>query len=303
MVDFSKFEDLLRRLGGEKREIALSPPSRADTTGGLITKIIKDGTAEISEENLHLIDIVGEDGLLSMGGQQIVLYILQASCGIMRIRMGEGPRYHLVDCRTLREARAGKKDVLSKSLGQFEKYVAHSRLSEQFSIIPKIGIKKWGDRVNADLRPCRNCLGQLGLPDSVAAAKKFDRVAFFKKYKDKGYFADKPKYNTEDYPSGGYPENWAEVSYKLRAGVNWTCAECGVYCGVPDHQHLLHAHHENGLPADCRRDNLQALCALCHSGKRYHHGMFVKEQDRETILRLRREQEESDSCENSTEED
>ena len=62
----------------------------------------------------------------------------------------------------------------------------------------------------------------------------------------------------------GYPKNWSEISARLRR-EHPRCSNCNFRKeqGVP-----LQVHHINGVPADCRAENLQVLCEICH--KRMH---------------------------------
>ena len=99
-----------------------------------------------------------------------------------------------------------------------------------------------------------------------------------------------------------YPPNWDEIALKIKTAVDWTCEWCsrpcrppGVkltdvetwlgeshpewlpklydwedteefgYIEVPKPQRFtLTVAHLNHKPEDCRRENLKALCSVCH---------------------------------------
>lgn len=66
-----------------------------------------------------------------------------------------------------------------------------------------------------------------------------------------------------------YPANWKEIANRVKEEADWKCEECGVQCRRPGepldtHRRTLTVSHRNHIPEDCRRENLQALCAPCH---------------------------------------
>lgn len=276
MVDFSKLENLLRRVGGQKSRRQLKVPER-EGPDEIFRQLRERGFAVVSAKDLSKVEVI-KNGLLSIDGQQIILYIYQPYNHIESIRAGAGPKFHLVDCQTLQNMRSG---------GRYDRYVVHADPESNFPIRPHLDLKKdWGEEVNEDLLPCKNCLAYLNLDKSDAAVRSFDRVAFFEKFKS--YFSVKPRYNRHTQPRGSYPPDWHRIRGKILEQANWTCAQCGVNCS--DQRRLLHAHHKNGLPADCKPNNLQPLCAICHSQQPFHHLMHVNEEDRQAILAARQKQ-------------
>lgn len=66
-----------------------------------------------------------------------------------------------------------------------------------------------------------------------------------------------------------YPSNWPEIALRVKEEAGWICEKCGKQCRRPGepfdtHQRTLTVSHKNHKPEDCRRENLQALCAPCH---------------------------------------
>lgn len=74
-----------------------------------------------------------------------------------------------------------------------------------------------------------------------------------------------------------YPSNWDEIAYEVKEAAHWCCEHCGKRCLLPGQADglcdldrsvwaslTLTAAHLNHNPADCRRENLRALCAPCH---------------------------------------
>jgi hypothetical protein len=75
-----------------------------------------------------------------------------------------------------------------------------------------------------------------------------------------------------------YPSDWDEIARSIKKASGWQCQECGKSCiGHPDCEEIailgtrserasytLTVAHLNHIPADCRPENLRALCAPCH---------------------------------------
>ena len=66
-----------------------------------------------------------------------------------------------------------------------------------------------------------------------------------------------------------YPEDWERIAREVKDEAGWRCEQCGKQCRRPGepfdtHRRTLTVSHINHDPADCRRENLRALCAPCH---------------------------------------
>jgi hypothetical protein len=65
-----------------------------------------------------------------------------------------------------------------------------------------------------------------------------------------------------------YPDNWEEMAHALKHAAGWRCQQCGVQCRRPwdpiETRPILTVAHLNHIPADCRDENLRAMCAPCH---------------------------------------
>lgn len=66
-----------------------------------------------------------------------------------------------------------------------------------------------------------------------------------------------------DRQDKGYPDNWPELAYSIRAEVGFRCERCR---RSNDSQagYMLGVHHINKVKADIRLANLAALCQRCH---------------------------------------
>ena len=67
-----------------------------------------------------------------------------------------------------------------------------------------------------------------------------------------------------------YPENWKQISLRIREREGWRCKWCGAVNGKPHPDTgsivvLTVAHLENPDPMDVRDENLAALCQACHN--------------------------------------
>lgn len=66
-----------------------------------------------------------------------------------------------------------------------------------------------------------------------------------------------------------YPENWNEIALAVKEDAKWRCESCGTQCYRPgepclDRRRVLTVAHLDHTPENCARDNLRALCSVCH---------------------------------------
>lgn len=81
-----------------------------------------------------------------------------------------------------------------------------------------------------------------------------------------------------------YPADWENIAHSIKTEAGWICQDCGRQCKRPDQswgdfvqteaieldpefkrgRYVLTVAHLNHIPADCRRENLKALCSGCH---------------------------------------
>lgn len=66
-----------------------------------------------------------------------------------------------------------------------------------------------------------------------------------------------------------YPADWDAIAFSIKDAAGWKCQECGMQCRRPGepfdtHRRTLTVAHLNHDPADCRPENLKALCSGCH---------------------------------------
>ena len=86
----------------------------------------------------------------------------------------------------------------------------------------------------------------------------------------------------------GYPSNWSKITGTVKEKSRYKCDLCSVDCSK--HTELTDTHHKNRDKSDCRDDNLQCLCKLCHAKQPRHEHYRVEEAHKKEILRLREEQ-------------
>ena len=80
-------------------------------------------------------------------------------------------------------------------------------------------------------------------------------------------------------PDSKYPDDWSEISQRIRRRAKGRCectGECGLHrgqrCTERDHEKAQYAGgeivltvaHRNHFKADCRDENLLAMCNTCH---------------------------------------
>ena len=210
-----------------------------------------------------------------------------------------GNKVHFYYCETLSDMRGR---------GGYDRYRATRKISNS-----KIIELRHAENVKTRLAWCQNCLHRIfpgGGFDRRKIAQNGDAqklMAAVKAYHDgkkdlgKKHAAKFRKYNREPIPIGashvknlkgefdpaGYPSDWDEISAAYRKKCGYKCADCSVDCSA--HHHLIDAHHKSRDKSDCRDDNLQCLCKLCHAEQHRHEHYRVEEAHKEEILRLREE--------------
>lgn len=66
-----------------------------------------------------------------------------------------------------------------------------------------------------------------------------------------------------------YPDEWERIATEVKETADWRCDMCDVQCYRPGERVetrrlVLTVAHLNHTPADCRTENLMAMCAPCH---------------------------------------
>lgn len=235
---------------------------------------------------VSLEDLESKQGLLSVRGRQVVLFIPDHSFRVETALKdpSQGNKYHVADCDTLDRMRRKKR---------FERYKVTNNLSGEFEVF---GTAKHGNQVIegvATLDVCKNCLMMLNYkgaknctpPQRSVLTENFSVADFFITYSS--VFKTLPK-QLISQASRGYSDDWKEVSATCRQAANYTCQNCSV--DLSSNRSLVHAHHKNGQKSDNADSNLMALCADCHRKEPFHGHLFVKHKDVQSINRLRREQ-------------
>lgn len=236
--------------------------------------------------DIALDDLELENGVLSVKGRQVLLFIPDQGPSIEAVLAGEakGKKFHVADCRTLdgmrRKNRFGRYKATYNTEGVFKVYGT--------SVITGRHIEG-----EAKLKVCKNCLSYLNYKGYRTANgysrnriyQSFDISEFLSEYST--LFRSMPD-RTSVIDKGGYSDDWAEVSAKYRRSVDFKCEQCGV--DLSDHRNLLHTHHISGNKRDNRQSNLKALCIDCHRKQPHHDYMRVTHANMVLINKLRKEQ-------------
>ena len=289
-VDFSEFDKLLAAMGTSKADAGtFANYERRRIEVKLSEKLRDRDVADIEDYNelQHVIkNPVG--GLLAVGKNQITLYLINPKVNERELCELENkrPRYHLTDCKTLKEMR--EKD-------EFEhRYYISKSTSHEFSIKPS----DKADTITLGLLPCQNCLLKLNYEkiDTFVEKQKFVRRFSLKKFfeENETIFRTLPTDYKENYPNGYYTADWSFISKRFRDGKNWICACCNG--NFSDHRHLLHAHHINRKSFDNKASNLKALCGLCH--QKEHDHQFIEDEISKLIKDVRKQQNHPPDCPN-----
>lgn len=236
--------------------------------------------------DIALDDLELDNGVLSVKGRQVLLFIPDQGTSIEAVLAGEseGRKFHVADCKTLDSMR---------QKNRFGRYKATYNTGGIFKVYGTSAMT--GDHIEgeAELKVCKNCLSYLNYKGYRTANgysrneiyKSFDISEFLSEYST--LFRSMPD-RTSVIDKGGYSDDWAEVSAKYRKSVDFKCEQCGV--DLSAHRNLLHTHHISGNKRDNRQSNLKALCIDCHRKQPHHDYMRVTHANMVLINKLRKEQ-------------
>lgn len=200
-------------------------------------------------------------------GKRVLLYIRDQSYQYYKSE-NSGYKFHIADCRTLLDMRQKKR---------YSRYV----VSNDTSGIVRINLienNKVVEKKNVKMCVCKNCLQVLDWKKYSQANKieknliyeNFSLEEFFAYYKNgnEGSFATMPMQSSDNAPINRYPDDWQELSKRLRHLNNDRCTKCG---RIIKEAGKLHVHHINGNKYDNNLSNLLVLCANCHQKEHPEH--------------------------------
>lgn len=266
-VDFSGLELALATIGGVKADIGQLRNTR-QIINPIELKIKEQGSIILSGAELieHLSTTAG---LLSIGETQITLHIFdpfedEESLSEIPARK---TRFHVTECKTIEDMR---------DKGRGNRYVSSARNDGLFEVRPYDSITKVrGEKIEAYLQPCHNCLMSLNYDKYSELSTKSARTELLSNFKLEKFFEDfksifrcLPLYTSETFPEGDYPSNWARISWEAREKVGWICSCCRLNCS--QNTSLLHTHHLDGNRGNIRPSNLEVLCIACHKARPFH---------------------------------
>ncbi len=279
-IDLSRLQGAMRRMGATPA--GTMPPRRSFPPLKPVDIDLETGIELVKGQFPD-----NESGLLVHQGRQVLLYIQDHKWKVSETleNGSKGNRFHLAHCVTLETMR---------KQGRYQRYVITTRMDGRFFISgydQRINKELEGD---AALRVCKNCLGRLNYKTyrTLPGKKKdqlvesFDIPGFFATYSS--HFKHLPSRWAGAQGREGYKPDWGEISNRVREAAGYRCQECAV--DLSRHPRLLHTHHIDGVRTNNRRQNLKALCVLCHRRQPQHQHLIVREADRKTIHALRREQ-------------
>ena len=242
-TDFPKFDKMLKRMDVKFQPFAPPEVKKELSRRGII----------ISPDEI----VVAPNGTLEYQGQKVILYIRDA--------IGHLPKYHVVDCRTLKAMRAA---------GRYKRYVVTRRTDGEFLLNFADNLSRNNPKTYK-LDICKNCLWhELNLryvytPDAFPLVDWFNAIdpSYEPPPRDMLYG---PRTTPIMGPISSYPPNWSLLSLQCRERAKWKCQECGL--NLKDQSKFLHAHHLRGIQYDQPKD-LIALCVGCHAEQPGHDRM------------------------------
>lgn len=240
--DFPPLDNLLEQMGVPFQPFVAPKIKKLITTQGI--------TVESNEV------VRAPNGTLEYQGQKVILYI--------RDVRGSLPKYHVVDCQTLKGMR---------SAGRYKRYVVTRRTDGEFLL-------NFADNLLRDnpetyrLDICKNCLWQeLNLryisPDAFPLIDWFNAIDLsYEPPPIDGLYG--PRTAAVAGPVSNYPPDWNLRSLQCRERAEWKCEECSIDLRLA--RKFLHAHHLRGTRYS-HLEYLKALCVGCHAEQPIHSRM------------------------------
>ena len=209
------------------------------------------------------------DNGLFYNGQQVRLYIRDVMIYNGNIDRERLPRYHITWCETLEKMHQA---------GRYDKYVVSTSTNNAF-LVNFVDGSKLVKSSYEDLPVCKNCLRKLDWKNYRQANQRikaqifasFSIEEFFEtcEHGNEGNLAYLPSDTDLTAALNVYPNEWKVISKTLRSN-KLKCNRCGKTYDIND-KSKLHVHHKNGKKNDCRRSNLEVLCASCHQKEHPDH--------------------------------
>jgi hypothetical protein len=216
-------------------------------------------------ENIRDIKIQ-EDGTFEYKGQKVLVYIRDQR---YNPRYGRGEyKFHISNCETINRYIQNNR---------FDRYVVSTRTDGKFLVNIKNSVTNSFEKKNVimELKVCKNCLLNLSYkgyrghydPESIKIYKNFKLEEFFEQYSTR--HTTTPTHTDTNAPDDLYPDDFEQISRKIREECDWTCQNCGIKV-KPEHRNFMHIHHINGVKSDNKRTNLKCLCIKCHAEQPDH---------------------------------
>lgn len=273
LPDFNQFEPFIlirKKMGITGTLITPTPKSRAKDlpkANPLLEKLKRGEDIEIIFDDIE----IAKDSTFVYEGEKVFLYIRD------QWYTPQDPdreyKYHICHCRTLERMRKNNKFAL--------RYVASKNTDGKFLINLQniVTREKMAKDKLVTLNVCIICLKSLikSYPNEkdLFIYESFNLGRFLSEHSTEHTY--KPKHTAFDAPDNEYPDNWKEITRSYRESVGWKC-EGKYHIGDRDFSHdhnFLDTHHLNSQKNDCREENLQALCRICHNSQSGHENMYI----------------------------
>ncbi len=175
-------------------------------------------------------------------------------------------RYHFTYCQTLEK-------LFNEGLKH--RYYASCRWDGTFSysfIGKNIHLYKNKKQI---LYPCQHCLRNIDLDVDVGVKLCKEIIDQVLNHVPNSQFQSEHSIKSEfEHIPNIYPEDWNEISKRLKERRNYICEECERDCSNTGDE--LHCHHINRLKHDNSSFNLKVLCRECHQKEHPHMRQYTK---------------------------
>jgi hypothetical protein len=258
---FSKLTDAVRNLGIDVQEHARK----------IYTELCSNGILVEDEQKDFIRSEAGIFHTLPDGSViRVVLHITQKTLyNSGPPDMADYHKYHVFNCEALQ---------MMHAIGRGERYCMAARADGRFRytiIRHNRVLKEYKDDDGAQLSLCKFCERIYNARINRRHDTPFSLPSFLSGADFPGDLSAEHRLDADDNLDV-YPRDWALISQRRKAAVDYTCEKCRINLGAGSLRKFLQAHHIDGRKSNNAVMNIRVLCVHCHADEPFHKSLIAR---------------------------